>query len=58
MTKNANFASTGPIRPKIGQRCGFPPEITHTYIYIFCNGAIIPCAGFFFRFDEKKKHKC
>ena len=28
--KNTNFASSGPIWLKIGQRCGFPPEITHT----------------------------
>ena len=27
MTKNTNFASTGPIGLKIGHRCGFPPHI-------------------------------
>ena len=30
MTKITNFASSGPIGLKIGQRCGYPPEITHT----------------------------
>ena len=30
ITTNTNFVSTGPIRLKSGQRCGFPPEITHT----------------------------
>ena len=29
MTKIINFDPIGPIRLKIGQRCGFPPEITH-----------------------------
>ena len=29
MTKNNKFASNGPIKLKIGQRCRFPPEITH-----------------------------
>ena len=30
MTRYTNFAYTGPIRLKIGQRCGFSPEIIHT----------------------------
>ena len=30
MTKITNFACSGPIGLKIGQRCGFLPEITHT----------------------------
>ena len=29
MGDDNNFASTGPIRLKISQRCGFYPEITH-----------------------------
>ena len=29
MTKITNFASNGQIGLKIGQRCGFLPEITH-----------------------------
>ena len=30
MTKTTNFASSGPIGLKIGQRCWFHREITHT----------------------------
>ena len=30
MTKITNFAPSGPIGLKIGQRCGFLPEITYT----------------------------
>ena len=26
MNKSSNFASTGPIKLKIGQRCGFPTQ--------------------------------
>ena len=29
IAKITNFASSGPIGLKIGQRCGFLPEITH-----------------------------
>ena len=30
MTKITNFSFSGPIGMKIGQRCGFLPEIKHT----------------------------